>query len=436
MRFLTGPSKWILTGLLVPACASLLGGSPQSAGGDSDSQAPAFVRRGNQVEELYRAYVAAMREYHEALLATLKADAPDLLPILSPEPPKPVPYGYQLLPQWISDVPLGPPGPLSSTSYTWSRTEGFIVAEVPRIKTEAEKLANAQKGTPAERHSALQQVASGYSQLEKNQLLIDQHVQYNRFWQQAIADDPVRFNNETLLHDGALERQDLLIRLQKPELDAGERASLTAREKDLAARIHSHGVPAIPGFVRPHHSSSGWTLRVRIYTDILDTGFVAAVKQAIESKWQVNDGGEQFRVQIDMRVLKPERLYRPEPQPAAGSHIDVGAHISRFPRDGGILTTGANSMYAISGRYIILGTAALSPNVIAHEFGHLLGFNDGYFRGYRDRGEQGYEVMEVVPDPADIMCNPGAGKVFRAHFDKILRGLENRRGSWDKALGR
>jgi hypothetical protein len=45
--------------------------------------------------------------------------------------------------------------------------------------------------------------------------------------------------------------------------------------------------------------------------------------------------------------------------------------------------------------------------VLAHEFGHVLGLRDAYFRGYRDLGADGYQVMEVVADPDDIMGAPG-----------------------------
>ena len=43
----------------------------------------------------------------------------------------------------------------------------------------------------------------------------------------------------------------------------------------------------------------------------------------------------------------------------------------------------------------------------AHEFGHILGFKDAYFRGYRDLGADGFEVMEVVADVDDIMGASG-----------------------------
>ena len=50
----------------------------------------------------------------------------------------------------------------------------------------------------------------------------------------------------------------------------------------------------------------------------------------------------------------------------------------------------------------------------------MLGYKDVYFRGYRDQGEDGFEVTEVVADPEDLMGDPGSGPVLRRHFEKLI----------------
>ena len=119
-------------------------------------------------------------------------------------------------------------------------------------------------------------------------------------------------------------------------------------------------------------------------------------------------------------LRKAEQLYGEGVPPAPGEHIDVQQHIGRFPSDGAVLTTGANSTHAYAGRSIALGPEQRTFNEIAHEFGHLLGFVDGYFRGYRDLGEDGFELFETIPDAADIMSAPGGGRVTRSHFEALL----------------
>ncbi len=68
----------------------------------------------------------------------------------------------------------------------------------------------------------------------------------------------------------------------------------------------------------------------------------------------------------------------------------------------------------------MLGPHAITPQILAHEFGHLLGFRDAYVRGYEDLGEDGFQVLEVSTDAADIMADPLAGSVQVKHFELLL----------------
>jgi hypothetical protein len=87
-----------------------------------------------------------------------------------------------------------------------------------------------------------------------------------------------------------------------------------------------------------------------------------------------------------------------------------------------VLTTGATTTHVTAGRCIALGPQEITPHTLAHEFGHILGFKDVYFRGYRDLGVDGYQVIEVVADLEDIMGAPGSGPVLRLHFERLIKG--------------
>jgi hypothetical protein len=64
---------------------------------------------------------------------------------------------------------------------------------------------------------------------------------------------------------------------------------------------------------------------------------------------------------------------------------------------------------------------------VAHEFGHILGFRDGYVRGYSDLGKNGFQIMEAVSDPSDIMAAPLTGVVLPSHFEMMLRHSEDKK---------
>ncbi len=284
-----------------------------------------------------------------------------------------------------------------------------------------EKLQQLSKHPVAARRPKYEKMIAKYTRLEANQRPIDSHIRYNRFWQKAIAGEKARFDRLTRLHDDVLERQEIRDKLKKaPPADIT--IELRAREQALTDQItaqRDHGTPAPFLMVRQPHPNL-WIVQVPLYTDIQDQKFLQEGKEAIERVWHIKDGDKEYRVQVLVKIVDPQDLYRPGLPPRVGAHIDVGAHVKHFPTDGGVLTTGANSTFAIPGRYVALPPQKIAKNVLAHEFGHILGLKDGYFRGYRNLGELGYEVLEIVLDPGDIMSAPGYGKVLPAHFDKLI----------------
>jgi hypothetical protein len=74
--------------------------------------------------------------------------------------------------------------------------------------------------------------------------------------------------------------------------------------------------------------------------------------------------------------------------------------------------------------------------VLAHEFGHILGFRDSYVRGYTNLGEHGFQVIEMAADTNDIMAATAHGAVRREHFLKLFgRGAQpNQNGRENKLI--
>jgi hypothetical protein len=83
--------------------------------------------------------------------------------------------------------------------------------------------------------------------------------------------------------------------------------------------------------------------------------------------------------------------------------------------------------HAFRGCAAVLRAADIGDSkIVAHEFGHLLGFDEGYFRGFRNLGREGIEVREASPYPEDIMSKQESGRVLRAHFERLFRALDAR----------
>jgi len=432
--------------------------SPAAAPAMSDadttpkSTPPAYVQRGDAVEARRQIYKERLQQVYAALQTRVRADAPDLLPGLQAAPPRPVAHGYQILPKLVPDLPATSAAPRArSAHYSWPWTEQMIERELKKIDALVAELDRMSPMDPGRRRSACEKMVSDYLHLSEGQRTIDAHIQYNRLWQPAIARDKPVYDRLTALHDAVVERQAILDALGAADdaafrravsgitgVDAGAardalEVDLRGRERALAGEIHTatHDI-APPPFLRAEHPAPHlWILRVPFYTDIEDLDFVRSWQRAVEHVWQVRDQDDEFRVQIAMTYVSPERLYGERAEcsgdrgarcvpPRKGEPIDLAAHVARFPTDGAVLTTGAISTHVTAGRCIALGPHDITPHVLAHEFGHVLGFKDIYFRGYRDLGADGYEVMEVVADPDDIMGAPGSGPVLRRHFERIL----------------
>lgn len=412
---------WLATALsltLLTAQAAALAAGPAAPASATPSPRPPYLQRGDEVEARYQAHRERLERFFEALVFRLAEDAADLRAALAP--PAPVPYGYQILPQFVPDpARLAGTRRIVSASFSWSRTEGYVVRDRAKLDGLEARLVESARLTPEARRREYGELVGEYKKLLASQKLIASNVEYNRLWQAEIVRHRGVYDRLTVLHDAVLERQALLdgLPLGDERIEADVRARIDALSRRIEEAISK--LPA-PSFLRvdrpaPHR----WVLRVPLYTDIEDAAFVDRARGAIEHAWRVRDGEDEWSLTLEIHRVPPASLYPDGGPPPHGAHIDLADHGRRFPSGGAVLTTGANTTH-VRGHSIIVGPHELAPNVLAHEFGHILGLVDGYFRGYRDRGADGYEVLEVVIDLDDIMSAPGYGRVQRQHFEQVL----------------
>jgi hypothetical protein len=357
---------------------------------------PAYAREGDRIEQEFLAHRDRLISFFSTLRGLLDEQASTLSRLQPQDAPPPsvgVRFGYGVLPRILDNAKAGSP-PVSVFSYSWPITDGYIAGEQTKLELAEARLHSALNASPDEKAKIIAELVAEYRNLLNNQRTIDQYIQYNQFWQRSIAQDRVRFDQLTKVYD-----------LMKSD------------DADTAQAIREVlGKPLVPSFITVDRSTPGRiVMRAPVYTDIEDQEFLTKAKSSIEELWQARDGETSYCVEIDFRRVPP----RAQP----GDHIDVRAHAEHFPEDGVVLTTGAQTTYSFVGRYIALAPGDLPARTLAHEFGHVLGFRDGYIRGYRDLGEHGFEILELTSVFDDIMSAPREGHVQVAHFKLIMDAL-------------
>ncbi len=87
------------------------------------------------------------------------------------------------------------------------------------------------------------------------------------------------------------------------------------------------------------------------------------------------------------------------------------------------MTTGGESTHAWTGRWMVLGPEEVSGRMLAHEFAHLLGFDDAYLRGFDGDpdGPFGVVLVEWTGLRDDLMGNVRGGRVTRDMVETLVK---------------
>ena len=343
---------------------------------------------------------------HELLYARADPEHPALAKRLSPEPPRPLESGYGILPKLTGNLRLGPIEPRESfySLERVSRDSGALFRDAAVLASRA----RAGDSLP---------LARGVEEFERLKGRLDsleKSIAYHRFWQADIG-------AKTAWYDGRNEVIRTAREMKRLRADDATAARATELQRGITDEIAPFR--PTPGLRITTGEDGVRVLAATIATDVEDDAFLEAFEAAIDEAWSSCEAATElrFRVSLEIRRIAPGELY-PEGVPERGADIVMDDHLARFPEGLLVLTTGAANLHARLGRCILLGPASIQPRVLAHEFGHLLGFQDAYLRGYDGDpgGPFGVRVIEWVGLMDDLMGGPGIGRVTEAMIEQLL----------------
>jgi len=396
--------------LLLASCAAHAGGRAEQpeapTGVTATDEMPAGRRPQEEcgwiatldvLRERAERLTAHLATAHALLLPRVEREDPALIERLSLDPPRPRPRGYGLLPEVRADSPVAPVEPRRQR-YSLRGLGGML----DRDLSDSEQLIRRCRATPPQ---PLEPLVSEFERVRKRMRNVEEHVDYHAYWQQAVLDYVDYFAGRNGLLAMAEEMQTLRENDVEPQRVA--RLSREIRQK-IAPFRRTTGLTLQSG------DDGGKMLPVTVWTDIDDGVFLGAFEEGVRAAFTDSAAARsaKFTVELEIRHVPAGELY-PDGPPARGAGIDLEAHVARFPRGALVLTSGAASTHSFQGRAVLLGTSPITRRTLAHEFGHLLGFEDAYLRGYEaDAPEtQGVVLVEWTGLGDDLMGSPGGGQV-------------------------
>jgi hypothetical protein len=243
---------------------------------------------------------------------------------------------------------------------------------------------------------------------------LEDHLAYHAGWQAEVVTNRAWFRRQNRIAGKVARMVEWTEQGVEPERIAALREAVL---DDLAP------FRPTPGLCAVERSDGSRVLVLEVATDIEDDTYLDEVRRAVEQTWSEAEAARErrFVLEVRWRRLAPDALY-PGGTPARGAAIDVQRHRDRFPEEALVLTSGAKSTHAWTGRSVLLGPSPLHRRTLAHEFGHLLGFDDAYLRGYEGdpAGPWGATLFEWVGLRDDLMGNPTGGRVTARMVDRLL----------------
>jgi len=373
------------------------------------NQPAAWEQKHLQLQQQRDDVFTQLENIHTVLVPRVKDEYPTLLTRLSLDSPEARETGYGLLPLLKENEP-----PLSvelaQTFYSLKWVEDRLYAELQN----ANELYN-QLSEPTD----LEDVVIRFEGSLKRLRNLEDNLNYHAKWQKAVAQYPTYYRNKNELVAMARELHSLIVNDASPSQVAELRHQLLAQAAPFRLTRH---LQILSG------KGDEKILPVTVCTDIDDSNFLQAFKDGVQETFSLSAAAraEKFSVELSWQLISADTLY-PDGVPVRGTHIDMDTHYALFTGCTLVLTSGAVSLNAGVGSRIFLGTGPVSPRTLAHEFGHLLGFEDAYLRGYDGDPVDPYGVVIVEWSglSSDLMGDSERGQIS----DEMIKRLISAYGS-------
>ena len=367
-------------------------------------QPPAWVQKHAQLKRQSEDIFTQLENIYEILIFRVSKEDPTLLNKLSLDPPQARDTGYGLLPLLKENEPSRSVEP-TQTFYSLKWLEDRLYAELEIVRELYDQLSGS---------TVLEELVVRFEKSLKRLRNLENNLSYQAKWQKAVVQYPAYFRNKNELVSMARELSSLIAKGKSPSQVADLRRQLLARAapfrptRDLEISITETGEMILP---------------VTVCTDIKDSEFLKTFKNGVTEYFNLSPAAlaKQFSIELNWQMINPGNLY-PEGVPGRGTDIDMKAHYALFTGCPLVLTTGAISLNAAVGSRIFLGTGPVSPRTLAHEFGHLLGFEDAYVRGYDGDPSDPYGVVivEWTGLSSDLMGDSDRGEVSQEMIDTLI----------------
>lgn len=342
---------------------------------------------------------------HAALLQRAKA-ANDEAAVerLQPLPPQPRARGYGLLPPIRPDLPVRTT-PIGSRRYALEDVSVMYARDLRDAALLAVRAADA--STPHGAH------VDEYLRLKGRHDLLQKQIAYHRYWQDAVPRYEAYFQGRNRI----AVKVDRMLLLRTDPQKAAEAAALHDEiQAELAPFVPTKGLRIEAG------DAGALRLQVEVLTDVADDTFLARMRDAIVREWSECEASRARNLRIDVAWRRMTADDWRAPPPPAGVVVDQKEHLARFPEGALVLTTGVASTVAMMGHAILLGTDPIRPRELAHEFGHLLGFQDAYLRTYEGdvKAPFGLRLVEWDGLLDDLMGDSVCGVVDDGMVKRLL----------------